>query len=169
MAKNSSGRYSTGIWLRHSGSAASGVTVFSMRNATGATKNVFITRISLTIAYDEATPLIRATMVYNVVRFNTATPTGGIVPPITSADPSNSSSQIDDIRLIASGLTTTSVVFGDIVSNIAVPAVSGSVNNWVHEDIGLKLGPGEGLCIRVGLPGVLTGTSLSGQIIWSES
>lgn len=159
--------YSVALGFRQSAATAANSTVFSLRNPTGSTKTLFIELINLNMSFDSGTPLGRSTQTYNILGFNTATPTGGTAINIAPLDSNNPTSQVTDVRFLDTGLTTTGVVFGNKVMTISCPATDQTVINYKRENPIIKLMAGEGLAIRLGVAAVI-GQSLAGEISWSE-
>lgn len=160
--------YVTSINIRQTTASAIGTTVWSFRN-TSETKIVFIKKATIVMSYDGATPLFRSTVKYSVNGFGVATPTGGTSQTPARLDSSAPASFGPDIRSLDTGLTTTSVVFGPDGTIIACPVVEGASVKFerISENFTIRLGPGEGICLRLNTAAVV-GISLSGELIWSE-
>lgn len=161
------GYYSLPINIRQSAATGSGATVFAMRNSATSTITVFIERITLLNGFDAGTPLTRSTQKYDLVRFSTATPTGGTTLSVQQTYSGDVSSQVTDARFLDTGLTTTGVIFNPAFATIGCPASDGATNNYVRETIPVMLGIGEGFCIKLNGAAVI-GQSLTGEIVWGE-
>jgi len=163
-------RYSIGIPIYHSGAVAVNSTIFAMRNPLAATKSVYIEEIFLTFGFDAATPLIRTSVGYYLVRFSAATPTGGLALTPEKLDSSDAATSITDARVLSTGtgLTTAGVTFSTaVISYLGLPAVSGAVESFKFAGAAIKLAPGEGFAIRLAAASI-AGQSLSGNMYWSE-
>ena len=158
--------YSLPINLRQSAATSAGTTVFSMRNNSASPKMIMIESINLSMSFDAGTPLSRASLRYELVRFNTATPTGGTSISPIMMDSNAPSTLVTDARFADTGLSVTSVVFENPFASIGCPASDGAYSKY-SRDIPIKLGAGEGLAIRLTVPAVI-GQGLFGEIIWSE-
>jgi hypothetical protein len=159
--------YSAPVKIRQSAATASGATVWSMRNSATSTITVFIERIELLMAFDSGTPLTRSLQLYDLVRFSTATPTGGTQISVAQMYSGDSGTQVTDVRFLDTGLTTTSVVFNPPFCTIGCPATDATTTKYQREGIALLLGVGEGFCIKLNGAAVI-GQSLTGEIVWSE-
>lgn len=158
--------YSLPISLRQSANTGAGTTVWSMRNNAASPKIVMIERINLAMSFDAGTPLSRSSLRYELVRFNTATPTGGTsISPILM-DSNAPATLVTDARYAVTGLSVTDVVFENPFASIGCPASDGASSNY-SRDIPIKLAAGEGLAIRLTVAAV-TGQGLFGEVIWSE-
>ncbi len=158
--------YSLPINIKHTGTVALDSTIFSMINNTDSLKIIMIERINLQMCFSAATPLIRTDLIYELVRFNTATPTGGTSISPVLMDSNALTSAITDARYSNTGLTVTGVVFETPFSYIGCPTSDGASTTYFR-DIPIKLAAGEGLAIKLTLASV-AGQGLSGEIIWSE-
>lgn len=159
--------YSAPVAIRQSAATASGGTVWAMRNPVGSTKIVFIESVHLLLSFDAGTPLGRSLQKYDLVRFSAATPTAGTSITPVSADSTSSSSAVTDVRFLDTGLTTTSVSFGNALATMSVPASDGATTTYVRNNSPIRLMAGEGLCIRLNGAAVV-GQGVCGDIIWSE-
>jgi len=159
--------YSLPVKIRQTAATASGATILSMRNGAASTITVFIERIELLLAFDSGTPVTRSTQSYDLVRFSTATPTGGTALSVAQMYSGDVGTQIADARWLDTGLTTTGVVFNPPFATISLPASDGATTKYQREGIAVMLGVGEGLCIRLNSAAVV-GQSISGEIVWSE-
>lgn len=160
--------YSAPVAIDQTAATAANATVWSMRNPSASTRTVYIERIYLNTTYDDATPVTRQTVRYNLCRFSTATPTAGTVITAIKMDNANPLTQVTDIRFLDTGLTTTGVVFESAFATLSQPATGGiGGTNFVLDKTSLKLAAGEGLCIRLATA-ALNGIGLCGQIVWSE-
>ena len=161
-------KYMTFFSIRQTATTVAAAMVWSMRNASASTKNVYIQKIVYQISFDNPTPaLVFATLRYQFQRFSTATPTGGTAQTVLELDNSNAATQVTDVRVLNTGLTTTGVVLGEVSLITGVPQVQGSTNSAVIDNIGLMLAPGEGLAIILNQTAAI-GQSLNGCIVWSE-
>jgi hypothetical protein len=159
--------YSAPVNIRQSAATASGATVWSMRNSATSTIIVFIERIELLMAFDSGSPLTRSLQRYDLVRFSTATPTGGTQVSVAQMWSGDGGTQVTDVRYLDTGLTTTSVVFNPPFCTIGCPATDATTTKYQREGIALLLGVGEGLCIKLNGAAVI-GQSLTGEVVWSE-
>jgi hypothetical protein len=160
--------YSAPVNIRQTAATAANATVWSMRNASGSTKTIYLERIFLSMAFDGATPLTRTSLKYDLVRYTSATPTGGTAITVVAQDSSSAATQVTDVRFLDTGLTTTGVSFGTPIATIICPETdNGPVAQYIREAIAVKLAPGEGFCIRLDVAAVV-GQSISGEIVWSE-
>lgn len=162
------GYYTTSFALRQSAASAANVTVFSMRNAAASTKTVYIERMFFTMSFNATTPVGRTAQTYLIQRFSAATPTAGTALTAGQSDSDDPASQVTDIRFLDTGLTTTGVTFDTKnLGTIYCPSFGTVTTQYIRERSAIKLKPGEGLCIRLGVAAVV-GQELSGEIIWSE-
>ncbi len=161
------GYYSVPISIRQTAATAVGATIFSMRNSTTSTTVVIIQRIELLLGFDSATPATRSTQLYDLVRFSTATPTGGTVIPVAQMWSGDSGTQVTDARFLDTGLTTTGVVFNPPFAIIGCPATDATTTKYQRDNVVIVLGIGEGFCIRLNAVAVV-GQSLTGEIVWCE-
>jgi hypothetical protein len=159
--------YSLPIKIRQTATTGSGTTILSMRNGTSSTVTIIIERMELLLGFDSATPAIRSTPCYDLVRFSTATPTGGTAITVAQMYSGDVGTQIADARWLDTGLTTTGVVFNTPFCTIGIPASDGHTTKYQRQDIALMLGVGEGFCIRLNGTAVV-GQSITGEIVWSE-
>lgn len=158
--------YSASVNVRQTTAAASSTTVWAMRNPLASPFNIVIERIQFKMSFDNLTPLGAKLLRYELVRFNTATPTGGTqITPIKASSIAPASAA--DVRFLDTGLSTTSVVFEGPFSIINCPAVQGAVSDYQRNNVCIKLAPGEGLAIRVSDVAASVGQALSGEIVWS--
>jgi len=162
-----SGYYSAPVNIRQTATTASGATIWSMRNSATSTVTVYIENINLLLAFDSGTPLTRSTQRYDLIRFSTATPTGGTSISVAQMYSGDSGTQVSDVRWLDTGLTTTGIVFNPAFCTIALPASDGATSYYKRDNIALILGVGEGFCIKLNGAAVI-GQSISGEIIWSE-
>jgi hypothetical protein len=163
-------RYFTTFSLQQSAATAANSSIFSMRNAAASTKTVYIERISGRMGFNPTNPVTRTQQTYIFQRFSAATPTGGTALTAAQGDSSDSASQVTDIRFLDTGLTTTGVTF--VANNFATLACDTTQGIAEYEELllspsAIKLAPGEGLVIRLGVAAV-TGTALSVNIAWRE-
>jgi hypothetical protein len=159
--------YSAPVNIRQSAATGSGATVWAMRNSATSTITVFIEKIELLMAFDAGTPLTRSLQRYDLVRFSTATPTGGTPISVAQMYSGDVGTQVSDVRFLDTGLTTTSVVFNPAFCTIGCPATDATTTKYQREGIALLLGVGEGFCIKLNSAAVI-GQSLTGEIVWSE-
>jgi hypothetical protein len=159
--------YSLPIKIRQTAATGAGATIFSMRNGTSSTITVVIERIELLLGFDAGTPNTRSTQSYDLVRFSTATPTGGTALSVAQMYSGDVSTQIIDARWLDTGLTTTGVVFNPPFCTISCPASDGATTKYQRAEIPFMLGAGEGFCIKLNNAAVI-GQSISGEIVWSE-
>ena len=159
--------YSLPVKIRQSAATGSGATVFSMRNGSSSTVTIIIERIELMLGFDSVTPLTRSLQSYDLVRFSTATPTGGTALTVAQMYSGDVGTQIADARVLDTGLTTTGVVFNPPFCTIGCPASDGATAHYARQDIALMLGVGEGFCIKLNGAAVV-GQSLTGEIVWTE-
>lgn len=153
---------------------AAGATLFSMRNPSATTRNVYITNIAAsfgcTVAFTTASQQL-----YVAERFTTATPSGGQAYTAMEHDVASPATQVTDIRASTTGaLTVTSVVFeGNQVPLLgtASPLVSTVADGGLDlRDNPIVLRAGEGLCLRnvVVWPAAGTGV-LTASVTWYEA
>ena len=159
--------YSAPVNIRQTAATAANATVWSMRNAVGSPVVIFIERIYLMMAFDSGTPITRSTQTYDLIRFSTATPTGGTAVTVTQMWSGDGSTNITDARFLDTGLTTTGAVFNAPFAIVGCPATDATTTVFQREGIPICLGPGEGLCIRLHSAAVI-GQSLIGEVVWSE-
>lgn len=159
--------YSAPINIRQSAGTAANATVWAMRNAAASTKTIYIERIELMMGFDAGTPLGRSLQRYDLIRFATATPTGGTAVAVAQMDSSALATQVTDVRFLDTGLTTTGATLGATFATIGCPASDGATASYSRCGIAIKLGPGEGFAIRLNVAAV-AGQSLTGDIVWSE-
>lgn len=159
--------YSIPVNIRQTASTASGATVLSIRNSATSTVTIFIERIELLLAFDSATPSTRSTQRYDLVRFSTATPTGGTSISVAQMYSGDVSTQVTDARFLDTGLTITGVVFNPPFVTIGCPATDATTTKYTREGVALLLGIGEGFCIKLNGAAII-GQSLTGEIVWSE-
>jgi hypothetical protein len=159
--------YSAPVNINQSAATAANATVWAMRSPTSATRNVYIERIYLMLAFDNGTPLGRSLQRYDLQRFSAATPTGGTAITAIKQDNESPPTVVTDIRSIDTGLTTTGLSFETSFLTLSVPATDQTTTVYVREKVGFKLRPGEGLAIRLDVTAV-AGQSVCGEIVWSE-
>lgn len=159
--------YQLPINIRQTTNTSVGSVVWAMTNSSSSIKQVIIENINIIMSFDEATPSTRTTLAYELVRFNTVTPTGGtsIIPILI--DSLTMTSSVTDARSLDTGLTISGIVFENPLTIITCPACDGSSINYVRNRIPIKLLAGEGLAIRLNADAI-EGQSISGDIIWSE-
>lgn len=160
--------YSAAVNIRQTAATAANATVWAMRNPAASTKTAIIERIYLMLGFDVATPLGRATNRYDLMRFTTATPTAGTAITVVLQDTGSAATQVSDVRFLDTGLTVTSVVFGAAFATISCLTTDGTVTSYLREEIGFKLAPGEGFCIRLNTVATI-GQSVVGEVIWREA
>jgi len=164
-----SGHYATYVSVRQTAATGANGTVWAMRNPVGSGKTMYVERINLQMSFDAGTPLGRSLLRYFIVGFMSATPSGGTTQTAAKLDSTNAASIGPDIRSLDTGLTTTSVNFGNAITVIGCPASDGATTSYTknHADYIAKLAPGEGICIRLAVAAVI-GQGLTGEIVWSE-
>lgn len=158
--------YSLPVSIRQSANTTAGSTVWSMQNNSASLKIIMIERINLVMSFDAAAPLTRASVRYELVRFNTATPTGGTVLTPILMDSNAPATLVTDARYLDTGLSTSGLVFETAFALIGCPASDGASSSY-YRDMPIKLAAGEGLAIRLNVNAV-AGQGLFGEIIWSE-
>lgn len=160
--------YSFPFAIRQSAATAANSSVLSMRNAAASTRTVFIENMTINMDFNAATPVTRTLQTYVFQRFTTATPTGGTALTAGKRDSADAASQVTDIRFLDTGLTTAGVVFDtNSITGIACPTF-GTFGQFMDEgNVAIKLLPGEGLIVRLGVVAVV-GQEISGIIRWSE-
>jgi hypothetical protein len=131
----------------------SGTPLASLRHGTGATTNVYITRLRFT--FNVATVGASAGVPGQIAwqRFTAATPTTGTARTPARKDlATGSGTQVVDVRDSASALTVTGVTFGDILVIHPLPNfTTGGAVEYVtdlDEDEFIKLTAGDGICLR---------------------
>lgn len=164
------GRYSTVFTLQQTAATAINSSVFAMRNAAAATKSAIVESVNCRMGFNPTNPVTRTQQSYVVQRFSAATPTGGTALTAAQGDSADAASQVTDIRFLDTGLTTTGVTF--VANNLAAMACDTSQGSTCDEHIvmaptAIKLLPGEGLVIRLGVAAV-TGTAIQCNIAWRE-
>lgn len=159
--------YSLPVRIRQSATTGSGATVWSMRNGAASTVTIIIERIELHPSFDVTTPVTNSLQSYDLVRFSTATPTGGTALSVQQMYSGDSGSQISDARFLDTGLTTTGVVFNPAFCTIGIPAVLGANSVYKRDGIAVMLAAGEGLCIKLNGAAVI-GQGLTGEVVWTE-
>lgn len=159
--------YSVPVNIRQSAATAANGTVWTMRNPANSTKVIFIEFINFLMGFDAGTPLGRSLQRYDLVRFTSATPSGGTAITVIAADSAASASAVTDVRFADTGLTTAGVTFGAAFCTISVPASDGATNYYKRDNVAFRLAAGEGLAIRLTVAAVV-GQDLTGEIIWSE-
>jgi hypothetical protein len=148
--------------------------IWAMRN--GATLSMYIRRIHLFASF--AGTVAATTALYELMRFNTATPSGGsaYLNPIKKRN-TYGASTLADARYINSGtspLTVTSVVFESPFASLACPRQLAASNVLLLDYTACKpsdilvLAPNEGLAISIPASAVV-GDSISGVIEWEEA
>lgn len=160
-------KYSTSIALSVTGATGALSVIFSMRNASGSTKTVYIENFYLNIGFFQTSPVVPSLSAYGLFRFTTATPTGGTAATPVGLDSSNAATQVTDVRAAAAGLTTTGIVAGGLISATALPRALGSNAVWTFRGPAVVLAPGEGLGINL-LAAAVAGDIIAGTIMWSE-
>lgn len=158
--------YSLPVSIRQSTGTAANNVVWTMQNAANSPKIVIIEQINLAMSFDAGTPLTRASLRYEFVRFNSATPTGGTSINPIMMDSNAPSTMVTDARFLDTGLTTSGISFENAFAFIGCPASDGSSSTY-SRTMPIKLGAGEGLAIRLNVAAV-AGQGLFGEIIWSE-
>ena len=158
--------YSLPISIRQSAATSANQVVWTMRNNAASPKIVMIERINLSMSFDAGTPLTRTSLRYELVRFNSATPTGGTSISPIMMDSNSPATFVTDARYLDTGLTTSGISFENAFGSVGCPASDGATATY-SRDMPIKLGAGEGLAIRLNVAAV-TGQGLFGEIIWSE-
>lgn len=158
--------YSLPVNLRQSAATTAGNTVWAMRNNAASPKLILIERINMAMSFDAGTPITRASLRYEFVRFNSATPTGGTAISPIMMDSNSPATLVTDARYLDTGLTTSGMVFETPFASVGCPASDGATSSYFR-DMPIKLGAGEGLAIRLTVAAV-AGQGLFGEVIWSE-
>ncbi len=142
---------------------AANTTLASLRHGTGATTNLYITR--LRVSFNPATVGASGGVPGQIAwqRFTNATPTGGTARTVARKDASTgSASQVADVRDSNAALTVTSVNFGDVlvINPIPVFTTGGSIEyvTDLDEDEFIRLTAGDGICLRTQVAGPATQT-----------
>ncbi len=159
--------YSAPVNIRQTAATAANSTVWAIRNAVASTLSVYVETIYLLMSFDTATPITRSLQRYQIQRFSTATPTGGTSISIAAMDSADPATNVTDARFLDTGLTTTSVVFDNPIAIIGCPATDATTTQYTRVNVGIRLAPGEGLCIRLTVAAVV-GQGLTGEVVWSE-
>ena len=135
----------------------------TLRHAVGATTNLYITRLRISI--NSATVGASAGVPGQIAwqRFTGATPTGGTARTPARKDASTGSgTQVVDVRDNNAALTVTSVVFGDVLVINPIPNfTTGNTVEYVtdlDEDEFIRLTAGDGICLRTQVAGPATQT-----------
>lgn len=164
------GVYMLPFGIRYSAALAAAGKVWAMRN--GSTKTVYITRIQLSASFDGTGAA--TTVIYQFMRFSTATPTGGNAQTVIKKNSSYPASAIADARLTtgAALLTVTSVVFESPFADLGCQHQIGGnsildLNFGEHPSRCFVLGANEGLAINL-LTATVIGDAMSGVIEWYE-
>lgn len=140
-----------------------GVSYFTMRNL-GALK-VYITKIEMKVGFSGVAAASRST--YEIARFTTATPSGGVAIVPTKKNTAMATSTCD-VRFAPAGLTVTGVVVEapwHLVGHTNQVTIDHSQD--IEFDSPFILNPNEGLIIRSNTALVL-GSYLIGSIRWNE-
>jgi hypothetical protein len=159
--------YSLGFRIVQSGAAAADVSVLAMRN-TG-TRNIKLTGAEVEMYYGNAAGASSSIKGYYLQRFTTATPSGGTA--ITPAQHSSGSPAASvDARFLDTGLTTTNLVFGSVITyylrDTGYSATTHIDNDWSGAPI--ILAPGEGVILRVATTALETIFGIGGTIQFYE-
>lgn len=160
-------KYSTNLALSVTAATAALSVIFSMRNASGSTKTVYIENFYFNVGFFQTSPAVPSLSAYGLFRFTTATPTGGTASTPVGLDSSNAATQVTDVRSAAAGLTTTGIVASSLISATALPRALGSNAVWTFRGPAVVLAPGEGLGINL-LAAAVAGDIIAGTIMWSE-
>lgn len=158
--------YSLPISLRQSAATAANQVVWTMRNNSLSPKIVMIERINLAMSFDAGTPITRASLRYELVRFSGANPSGGTAITPILMDTNSPATLVTDARFLDTGLTTSGITFETAFASVGCPASDGATAAYTR-DMPIKLGAGEGLAIRLNVAAVV-GQGLFGEVIWSE-
>lgn len=158
--------YSMPVNIRQSAATTAGSTVWSMRNAANSIKMISIESIILNLSFDAPNPLVRNLLRYELIRFNTAAPSGGTSITPIKMDNLAESTTVTDARFLDTGLTVTSVVFETAFAIVSIPSITGSTAHYIR-NIPIKLAAGEGLAIRLS-ENAIAGMGICGEIIWGE-
>lgn len=150
--------------------------IFTMRNNT--TRPMYIRRIALMAAFDGTAAA--TTQIYQLMRFTTATPSGGTSVSLPGGaikkDSSKGNSTLLAANYINSGtspLTVTSVIFESAFASLNCQRQVGANQmlfmDWYNTPPGdiFILGVSEGLAINI-VNTAVVGDSLSGTIEWDE-
>lgn len=159
--------YSLPVNVRQTAATASGATVWAMRNATGGPLTIYIERIELAITFDAAVAIGGTTARYDLIRFSSATPSGGIALTVAQMYSGDGATQVVDARFLDTGLTTTGIVFNPAFAEIGCPAALAGSVKYRRSGIPLVLGSGEGFCIRTSVA-TAAGICITGEVVWSE-
>jgi hypothetical protein len=138
-----------------------------MRNGAASTALIFIERIELLLGFDGSAASAGVTARYDLIRFSSATPSGGTALTVAQMYSGDAATQIADARFLDTGLTTTGIVFNPAFAEVGSPAGLGATAHFLRTSIPLILGPGEGLCIRTSTATAI-GITLVGEVAWSE-
>lgn len=160
--------YSAKVNIRQTTTAAAGTTVWAMRNPLASPYSLVVERAQLKMTFDGPTPgLTPKLLKYELIRFNSATPSGGTaITPIKMSSLAPASAA--NVQFLDTGLTMTGVNFeADSFSTVICPAVQGAVSDYQRNTVCEKLGPGEGLAIRVADVAASVGQALAGEFVWS--
>lgn len=172
--KPPTGAYIANINVRQSAATAANSTIWTMRNVSGPA-TVYIRHIRLMVSFD-GTAAATTTLRYDLMRFDTATPTGGTAVTVVKKRSTYGTSVVSDVRFLDTGLTTTGVNFGAAFHTVGLAA---SVTNGIMEEdldyatsierynAPFELASGEGLAIRLNVAAVV-GLSIRGSVTWDE-
>lgn len=159
-----SGIYGTKIEVVPSTLTAA-TTYFAMRN-TGA-KTATIAAFEVQLSFSGTAAASRS--VFEIGRFNTATPTGGTAQTAIKMNNASAATSMGDLRFAPGGLTTTSVVFENPIALINVTnQLTWNLAYDLNATIaGMTLAVNEGFYIRANTA-IVAGAALHGHILWAE-
>lgn len=160
--------YSAIVSIRQSATSDAGSVVWAMRNPLVSPYSVAIERIYLVTSFGASTPLSGVnTQRYELIRFSTATPTGGnSITPVRAS--TSAPASIVNVQALDTGLGVSGLVFeASPFAGLACPEVEGATSPYERRGVVLKLAPGEGLAIRVNEIDAAIGQGVHGEIAWS--
>jgi hypothetical protein len=161
--------------IRQTAATVAGTTIWAMRN-TGS-RTVYLRHLRLIMGFD-GTAVAANTPRYELIRFTSATPTGGNALIPIKKRTAYPGSSVGDARELNTGLTVTGVTFDAgsfLVIGRPISVTSGISDMDVDFALGgqsdysmLELAVGEGLAIRIVSVNTVIGVSLTGMIEWDE-
>lgn len=162
----------------YTGTIAAGIaantSLMSMRFSSSSTRIAYVKKMRVDIAVITvgATGLIPTP--FGLQRFTSATPSGGSAfTPANLNESLDSATDMTDVRANASALTVTSVVFGSVIDQVAVPVFisgSGPAYTWnIQPTYPIVLQAGDGLALRIQSVGPATQTWMFSFVAeWEE-
>jgi hypothetical protein len=143
--------------------------IWAIRNLGALT--VYITRIQMAAAFDGVAAA--STVIYNLMRFNLATPTGGTTMTVVKKNNAFPSSVVTSAQFLSSAaLTVAGITFEAAFANLCCQHQVNAnalldLTFLEHPSRCFTLAPNEGLAVDLGAASV-AGDSLSGIVEWFE-